>query len=44
LVKEVKKMKEYTSATIDIIALDAQDLIVTSRGVESPDVDLGYGW
>ncbi len=36
-------MEKYTSPTVEILRLDSEDLITTSKGVETPETDLGYG-
>ena len=37
-------MKNYTSPEVEIVTVEATDVITTSPGVESPDIDLGFGW
>jgi hypothetical protein len=37
-------MKNYVSPEIEIMNVVDSDVITTSPGVESPDIDLGFGW
>ena len=36
-------MKNYTSPEVEIVTVDATDVITTSIGTEAPEIDLGYG-
>ncbi len=37
-------MEKYISPKIELLTVDSSDIITTSPGVESPEVDLGFTW
>lgn len=37
-------MKNYTSPELELMSIASSDIITTSPGTETPEIDLGWQW